>query len=892
MQMVPGPYSKVGQISFDESSRRYQTLLHATELAALCSFPELLREVSKSVHELFPFDFLNYALYSNSKKAMYLHMLGDAHLVEQSIELPVDDTPTGWVWRNQERLTLTDEEIEARFPRVLDVYKPKGVRSLVVLPMTTARARLGSLGFATTQDVNYDEDTIGFLSRITGLVALAVENSLTKDALARESEKLEALAEINAKLAALNERTHDELQKERDRLATLVEVNAALVGGELDLEQMLPAVANCISKSIPHDVAVVNLWHEAERTFETHSLEPDRVPGFPLKGCKTAADAVFTTEVLKRADGAIVDRAEMEAQSLKHPMVKEAVDAGLVCWCLVPMRSSGRLVGVLYLGSRKEGAFTKRHLELLKQIAIVSALFFENALAHRTLEQEKGRLQTMLEISRALVSSLDPKKLFAEISNCIRHLVEQDYAHLALYEEDGGVMRIHGLDFPGGHGLIAAETVVQVSDSPAGLAFRESRMKSFNHGELEQIGSEFTRNLLTEGIRSMYCFPLISRGRALGTLGIASKTDNAFATNEIEMLTQIAPQVAIAVDNSRAYGQIATLKDKLAKEKVYLEQEIRDALNFEEIVGQSAILSRVLDQVKTVAPSSATVLVTGETGTGKELIARAIHRLSPRHDGNFVKLNCAAIPTGLLESELFGHEKGAFTGAISQKIGRLELADKGTLFLDEVGEIPLELQPKLLRVLQDHEFERLGSTRTIRVNVRLVAATNRELASAVTKREFRSDLYYRLHVFPVRMPALRERPGDIPLLVQYFVHKFARRMNKQIDTIPSEAMMALESWSWPGNIRELENFVERSVILSEGTVLRVPLAELRPLEAESGFRKGTLEELEREYILQVLRQVGGVIAGSNGAAAKLGMKRTTLQSKMQRLGIEREEYGS
>lgn len=359
-------------------------------------------------------------------------------------------------------------------------------------------------------------------------------------------------------------------------------------------------------------------------------------------------------------------------------------------------------------------------------------------------------------------------------------------------------------------------------------------------------------------------------------------------------MQQVAPQLAVALENSRVHAEITSLKDRLLKEKKYLEQEIRDALDFEDIIGQSRPLRKVLEQVKTVAPSEATVLILGETGTGKELVARAVHRLSNRAGGNFVKVNCAAIPTGLLESELFGHEKGAFTGAISQKIGRLELADKGTLLLDEVGEIPLELQPKLLRALQDHEFERLGGTRTIRVNVRIIAATNRDLSDAVARHQFRSDLYYRLHVFPLQLPPLRERREDIPLLVRYFVAKFAQRMNKHVETIPEEAMHALEQWHWPGNIRELENFLERSVILTDGTVLQIPVSELcsiNGLNRSASVKLGTLEELEREYIQQVLRQTGGVVSGSGGAAAKLGMKRTTLQSKMQRLGISKEGEG-
>jgi formate hydrogenlyase transcriptional activator len=296
----------------------------------------------------------------------------------------------------------------------------------------------------------------------------------------------------------------------------------------------------------------------------------------------------------------------------------------------------------------------------------------------------------------------------------------------------------------------------------------------------------------------------------------------------------------------------------------------------------------VLAQVKTVAPTDSTVLVLGETGTGKELAARAIHRMSTRHGASFIKLNCAAIPTGLLESELFGHEKGAFTGAISQKIGRLELADKGTLFLDEVGEIPPELQPKLLRVLQDHEFERLGSTRTQKVNLRLIAATNRDLARSVVERQFRSDLFYRLNVFPIVMPPLRDRPGDIPLLARYFVQKFARRMNKPILAIPTETMNAMQAGKWLGNVRELENFIERSVILSEGSVLRAPLSELQPPDTQA--EAATLMRVEREHILRILRECRGVIAGENGAASRLGMKRTTLQSRISKLGIARSEY--
>jgi transcriptional regulator with GAF, ATPase, and Fis domain len=342
-----------------------------------------------------------------------------------------------------------------------------------------------------------------------------------------------------------------------------------------------------------------------------------------------------------------------------------------------------------------------------------------------------------------------------------------------------------------------------------------------------------------------------------------------------------------------AFRQIAELRDRLSQEKKYLEEEINLENRFEDIVGESTGLRQVLKEIETVAPTDATVLIQGETGTGKELLARAIHRLSPRRDRTFIKLNCAAIPAGLLESELFGHEKGAFTGAIARKMGRLELANEGTLFLDEVGEMSLDLQPKLLRALQEREFERLGGTRPIQVNVRLIAATNRDLAKMVAEKQFRSDLFYRLKVFPIFSPPLRDRASDIPVLVRHFVTTHSRRMGKTIETIPNETMEALRRWPWPGNIRELENFLERAVILTRGPVLYVPLAELETAEEDVVAdleSSPTLHAAERDHILRVLRETKGQIGGEDGAAARLGLKRTTLNSKIKKLGIERSDY--
>jgi formate hydrogenlyase transcriptional activator len=425
-----------------------------------------------------------------------------------------------------------------------------------------------------------------------------------------------------------------------------------------------------------------------------------------------------------------------------------------------------------------------------------------------------------------------------------------------------------------------------MDETPAGQAMEMRRAVVLDAATLREFPSHVVQRLVDVGLKSVCCVPLITRTNVLGTLNVGSTRPNAFSAPDVDFLTQVAGQAAIAIENATAYQEIEQLKDQLAEEKLYLQDEIRTERNFGEIVGESLAFKRVLEQVETVAPTDASVLILGETGTGKELIARALHDLSSRRDRTFVKLNCAAIPTGLLESELFGHERGAFTGAIAQKAGRFELANKGTLFLDEVGDIPLELQPKLLRALQEHEFERLGGTRTIKVDVRLVAATNRDLAHMISERQFRTDLYYRLSVFPISMPPLRERPEDIPKLVRYFTQKYSRLMNKRVENIPADAMEALIRYGWPGNVRELENLIERAVILSRGSILQIPLAEVRVAAPETVLPV-TLQDAERDHIRRVLEKSNWVIGGPNGAATRLGMKRTTLQSKMKKLGIAR-----
>jgi len=490
-------------------------------------------------------------------------------------------------------------------------------------------------------------------------------------------------------------------------------------------------------------------------------------------------------------------------------------------------------------------------------------------------------------MTNTLVSNMAPRDLLRAISACIRRDMHCDVVGVFISDSDQRQLRLRAFDFPERTGSSAKEdSVFPLDGTLVGRAFKTGKPIVVGRGEdvaKEDGINDDVCKIRGEPIKSVCALPLIRRNRTFGILALGSRVENSFSTEDVDFLVRVAGQVAIAVENALVYREIAELKDKLAQEKLYLEEEIRTTADFDGIVGQSSALRQVLQLVETVATSDSTVLLMGETGTGKELIAQAIHDRSQRKARTLIKLNCAAIPTGLLESELFGHERGAFTGAITQKFGRLELADQATLFLDEVGDIPLELQPKLLRVLQDGEFERLGSTRTKKVDIRLVAATNRDLDQMIETRQFRSDLYYRLNVFPIRVPPLRERPEDIPLLVRYFSQKYARRMEKRIESIPAAAMRKLTHWHWPGNIRELQNLVERAVILTRSSTLAISVPELGSNGAGPS-RNGTPDEQER--IVRILKETNGLVGGPNGAAARMGLKRTTLLTRMKKLGID------
>jgi len=585
---------------------------------------------------------------------------------------------------------------------------------------------------------------------------------------------------------------------------------------------------------------------------------------------------------------------------------------------ILPLTTAHHRLGTMVFGRYVPQGIGEAEIQFMKRaaaqvaVAVDNALNFEAAEAYqKQLARDRDRLQVLLDINNVLVSTRDAATVFKGIVSSLKPVIQHDYTSLTLLDTASGLLKIHALDLPGNSPLARTEITVPLEGSPSGVCFASSQVLITRGADIDKYQLDVMRYLRDQGVQAICCVPLITHGRTFGTINLASRNPEAFTPADVELIQQVAGQVAIALENALAFKEIDALKDKLAVEKLYLEEEIRSEFNFEEIIGDSPALRRTLGQVELAAPAGTTILIQGETGTGKEIIARAIHNLSPRRERTFVKVNCAAIPAGLLESELFGHERGAFTGALAQKIGRFEFADRGTLFLDEIGDLPLELQPKMLRVLQEQEFERLGGNRTQRVDVRVVAATNADLAQLVAERKFRSDLYYRLNVFPIFVPPLRERREDVPLLVRYFVQTFSRRQNKTVEYVPADVMDALVNYSWPGNIRELENLIERAVLLSDGKELRVPLAELKasaaaaPLNANSDLSVSlaalplipgssapvapiaTLQDAERQHILRALRQTQWRIAGPRGAANLLGMKRTTLQARIRKLGIKR-----
>jgi formate hydrogenlyase transcriptional activator len=668
--------------------------------------------------------------------------------------------------------------------------------------------------------------------------------------------------------------------RQTEKYLTLLELSKA-VAAHRDLSGLFHDIACRLHGLFNFRDLGVMLYDSTRNVMQLHVLETCEPTGWQAP-IDVPVEGSIAGWVWEKQEPLVISDLELED---RFPVVTKPRNYPVKSACVLPLTTAHQRLGVLTLWNDTVDAYDQFDLEFAQLVAAQIAVAVEAQYHQRKLTKERDRSQLLLEINNTLVSNLNLRDLLKQISQCLNTVMPHDAAALMLYDKSLKQLRLTALDFPEHEGPCAPGETFPLEGTPAGLAFTTR----------EPVVSDYAKSddprVVGSGLKSGCAAPLLFSDRVLGVLIIKSLHENAFSRDDADLLGQVAKQVAIAVENALAYSEIETLKNKLEEEKLYLEEEIRTEYNFEEIIGNSQALKRVLQDVETVAATDSTVLIYGETGTGKELIAHAIHNLSQRRERTLVKVNCAAIPTGLLESEFFGHEKGAFTGAIDRRIGRFELAHQGTIFLDEVEDIPLELQSKLLRVLQEQEFERLGSSRTLRVSVRVVAATNSDLSELVAEKKFRSDLYYRLNVFPINVPSLRERPEDIPLLVHFFAQKFAQQMKKPIESVSRETMAALTAYHWPGNIRELQNLVERGVILSRGSSLEIPLAELKQSTRTAVHNNGStaLEVVERDHILRVLTESNWVIGGATGAAARLGLNRTTLNHRLRKLGIARPQ---
>jgi formate hydrogenlyase transcriptional activator len=835
---------------------RYEAVLRISEALSACRETEdLTRILSEQLREFLDFfQFYIVCYKENSTEVEWAVVGSEKNLISAYADVPVEDRPSWRAYAAQEPFHIADWDADERVPaRLKQGIAAQGLQigPLVFVPLTTPHRRLGALGMSGPPGAVYSAEDISFLSLIGRVVAFAIDDNFNL----RQAEAAQR------ELLSQNER----LQRSERELQEVIET--------------IPVMA--WSASADGAAEFFN-----RRWLDYAGLSADQVQGWGW------TSAVHPDDLNRLADywrGALASGqpGEIEARLRRFDRAYR--------WFLfraTPSVENGRVVK--WYG-------TNTDIEARKT-------------AEQAIVTQNSRLQLLLKLTQEITSNLEFRELLRAISASIREVMDCDAVQIWLADSASGKFRLYALDFPEGKGFVKEGILIE-SVGACKRALETLQPTIRNIANPQEFPPDLYKLMVAEGLKTQCVIPLVSRGRAVAALTINRRTDNPFLPDEIDFLQEASGQIAIAIENCLAFSQISELKEKLAQEKVYLEEEIRSDMGFEQIVGNSPALKHVLQLVETVAPSDSTVLLLGETGTGKELIARAIHDRSGRKNRTFVKLNCAAIPTGLLESELFGHEKGAFTGAITQKIGRLELADQGTLFLDEVGDIPLEIQPKLLRALQEREFERLGSTHTRKVNVRLVAATNRDLESMIAAREFRSDLYYRLNVFPIRIPPLRERKHDIPLLVSYFVQKFAKQMQKKVESIPGSVMKALTAWEWPGNVRELENFVERAVILSRGRSLAAPLAELRKISgaepkaaaanhddiarivketinALHGNNSATGDRLkkQRDEIVRALTEAKGRVGGADGAAARMRMNRTTLLARMKKLGIDPHDY--
>jgi formate hydrogenlyase transcriptional activator len=872
-----------GKTEAERRIERYEALLRVNDVIAQFADPDqLFKHIAGCLRPIVDFDLIAVGLYDPVNDLARLRLLDapDGFPIGVGFAVKPDDVPARHLIATQKPVIVrVDDDSPYEFTKKL--MRQGGAKVVYHFPLTTSITKLGALILGSQRDLDLSQDEMDFLQRVANQVAIAVENATNFEHVRK---------------------AHAELERRNAQRQLLLELTNN-VAASLELNDVLRAVVNGLPCVVPCVVAVVALPEGDGVHLRMHAMNFPESRGFFEEGLKFPIDGAMAGKCYSTGRPIVVN--QIGPENYNPEMYRRVIGEGIQCQCFLPFVKRGQSLGVMGIARREKNEFTDDEVEFLGQVADQISIALENSFSYeaaRKAEQarakERDRLQLLMDVTNHLTTNLELPDLLKAVAVSLRQLTDSDLVSIHLPTSDGTHLKTAAIDYPGGSWLLKG------SPTRVGESLDEERwplqvVEGTLYGSVFRSGKPFSAARLDparypqeveflsrEGIVGGCIIPLVNRGRVLGNLGLGRREEKPYSEETIDFLMQFGAQVALAIENALSYREISKLKEQLAREKLYLEDEIRSETNFDEIVGDSTSLKSALKKVGTVAASDATVLILGETGTGKELIARAIHEGSKRKGRTFVKLNCAAIPTGLLESELFGHERGAFTGAIAQKIGRMELANGGTLFLDEVGDIPLELQPKLLRALQEREFERLGSTRTQKSDVRFIAATNRDLPKMIADQQFRSDLFYRLNVFPITIPSLRERQGDTPRLVRYFVSKYAKKMDKRIESIPMDAMNKLQAWHWPGNVRELENFIERSVILTTGSVLHVPLAELQVNDI-GDQPQITLRDNERDHILRILNETNWVLSGPAGAAARLGLKRTTLQSKMKKLGIAR-----
>ena len=920
-------------------TRRYEALFRVSQtLLSIRSSEELFSVIARELRAVVSFYVMGVGIYDEKTHEMPTKSYGEPGTPLQAPKFAPEETFSWWVYQHQEPLIIPSLDAETRFPAVTAMLRNRGVRSVCSLPLTTVHGRLGGLAFGSLEADAYSREEVGFLSLVANQVALAVDDALNFDTSQHATEALRASEEsfrlivdsipglvvtmtAQGELEFVSQQCLDYFGMTLDELKGWA--TSDIVHHD-DLSRVLATWRRSVETGQPYDSEYrIRRADGVYRWFHVRGLPLRDTEGFSVRwyalhtdiddrkrfeealraseeGFRRIVDSIPGLVCTMNAAGEVqlLNRRVLEyfgktTEELKNWATSDAVhpdDRPRVIAAFASSVETGHPYDIEHRCRRADGAYRWFQVRALpvrdKEDRIISWYILLTDIDKR--KQAEDRLQLLLDVTNQVVSNLQLRDLLRALSGNIRRVMQCDCASVALPNAEDKQLQLSVLDFPEGQGFFHEEGTYSIEGTPYGTAFRTMKPLALEKPFAAWVDNPVVQSRISEGFESLCFIPLMRRNRAVGTLNLGRLRGDAFSEEDLYFLGRVANQIAIAIENALEYGQVTEAKERLAEQTFYLENEIRLEHNFEEIIGNSQPLKAVLESVRIVAPADSTVLIQGETGTGKEVIARAIHNLSSRKAHAFVKVNCAAIPLGLLESELFGHEKGSFTGAIAQRIGRFELAHKGTLFLDEVSDIPLELQPKLLRVLQEQEFERLGSTRTQRVDVRVLAATNANLAQMVAEKKFRRDLYYRLNVFPIDVPPLRDRRDDIPLLVHYFANKYARRMGKQIESIPKETMDALSSYSWPGNIRELQNLMERAALLSTGPSLRVPLADILTdpgLSAASGGN--ALEQAEREQILRALRESNWVVGGAHGAAARLGLKRTSLAYKMQKLGISR-----